>query len=38
MIYEPFCTFNIVPYEDLDVEFSGKVLMVSVTRKLKTTY
>jgi hypothetical protein len=38
MIYEPFCTFNIVPYEDIDVEFSRKVLMDSVTRKLKTTY
>jgi hypothetical protein len=35
MIYELFCTFNIVPYEDLDVEFFEKVLMDSVSRKKK---
>ena len=33
MVYELFCTFNIVPYEDLDVEFFAKVLMDSVSRK-----
>jgi hypothetical protein len=33
IIYELFCTFNIVPYEDLDVEFSGKVLMEILFRQ-----
>jgi len=34
MVYELFCIFNMVPFENLSVEFFRKVLMDSIKNKL----